>query len=507
MLTLVAALPILVVLVLMLAVRWSAARAGVVAALGTILFAGSVFEFGGQTQPYSFGQGVGGIVAEAGFVALTVIAIIGPALGIHHLQQYTGATDRLRAGLAQITPDPRLAALLIAWFFTLFLEGAAGFGTPVALAAPFLVAAGFRPLSAVCAAMIGHAAGVSFGAVGTPVLAQVAIVDVTGIELSRATAPYHVALGALLVGAVVVIVGRAGNGSPPWPWGALAAVLFFVPYGLIAWFVGPELPTLAGALVGAVGFVAVVSVVRRRDDGGTGAGTAPLDIGSMSLVRAGAPYLALVGTVLVTRMVPPIRDALVGVEVRWQIFDTFAGDVRPLYHPALLLTMAFVVGWWAQRAPGPDVRRAFGTATHQLRWVFVALVAMVTIAFTMSHSGMTTELADSAAATGRWWPLLAPAVGVLGTFVTGSATASNVLFTEFQQTTAQATGLPTIPMLGAQGFGAAVGNIICPHNIVAAAATVGLSGQEGRVLRVTMPVALTYAALGGVFASLFVTWW
>jgi lactate permease len=129
---------------------------------------------------------------------------------------------------------------------------------------------------------------------------------------------------------------------------------------------------------------------------------------------------------------------------------------------------------------------------------------MIAIAFTMSRSGMTGQLAQTAANTGPWWPLLAPAIGALGTFVTGSATASNVLFSEFQQTTAQATGLPVMPLLGAQGFGAAVGNIICPHNIVAAAATVGLSGHEGRVLRTTLPLALGYVLLGGLLALLFV---
>ncbi|NDL60256.1 L-lactate permease [Phytoactinopolyspora mesophila] len=446
---LLAALPILAVLVLMLALGWSAAHAGVVAAIGTLILAVAAFGFGGSNTAYTVPAGIMGVLAEAGFVALTVVAIIGPALGIHHLQQRTGATDRLRSGLARITPDPRVAALLIAWFFTLFLEGAAGFGTPVALAAPFLVAAGFRPVAAVCAAMVGHAVGVSFGAVGTPVLAQVAIVDLTGLELARATAPYHVILGAVLVAVLVVIIDRAvPTASPPWLWGAAAAVLFFVPYGLIARFVGPELPTLGGALLGAIGFVVLVVAIRRRTPVGSPSTSSShaqgLDDAPMSMLRAGAPYLALVGLVLVTRLVPPVRDALFDVELRWQMLGDFSGSVRPLYHPAVLLTLAFVVGALAQRTALPEVRRAFLIATAQLKWVVVALVAMVTIAFTMSQSGMTGELAQAAAGTGAWWPLLAPAVGVLGTFVTGSATASNVLFTEFQQTTAEASGLASI---------------------------------------------------------------
>jgi lactate permease len=515
---LLAALPILAVLVLMLGAGWSAARAGTVAAIGTLLLAVFGFGFGGPADPFPVAVGVTGVLAEAGFVALTVIAIIGPALGIHHLQQRTGATAVLRAGLARISADPRVAALLVAWFFTLFIEGAAGFGTPVALAAPFLVAAGFRPVAAVTAAMIGHAAGVSFGAVGTPVLAQVQVTGQPGAALAWATAPYHLVLGGILAAAVMVIIGRAvPAGRPPWGWGAVAAVLFFVPYGLIARFVGPELPSLAGALLGTITFVALVAMIRRWSRHSTPLAPVTYDPGhdnpgrgsargdEMSLLRAGAPYLMLVGIVLLTRLVSPIRQALQAVELRWQLFDQFSGGVAPLYHPALLLSVAFLAGAISQRAAPAKVRDAFLTATGQLAPVLIALVAMITIALTMSRSGMTDQLAQTAANTGPWWPLLAPAVGALGTFVTGSATASNVLFSEFQQTTAHATGLPVLPLLGAQGFGAAAGNIICPHNIVAAAATVGLSGQEGRVLRITLPLTLGYVALGGLLALLFVS--
>src|SRR5690606_4370699 len=145
----------------------------------------------------------------------------------------------LRSALARLHPDPRVGALVIAWFFALFMEGAAGFGTPVALAAPFLVAAGFPPVAAVTAALVGHAAGVSFGAVGTPVLAQLAIVESSALDLAGATAAYHLALGWILLGAVVLLIGRTIPGAAaPWRWGVLAGVLFFVPFGVIAFTVG-----------------------------------------------------------------------------------------------------------------------------------------------------------------------------------------------------------------------------------------------------------------------------
>jgi lactate permease len=493
-----AAAPILGVLVLMVGLRWSAMHAGAVTAVATVALAVAAFSFGGDEASYSVPAGLVGVVTEAAFTTLTVVAIIGPALAIHHLQVRTGATEVLRAALGRLSPDPRVAALLIAWFFTLFLEGAAGFGTPVALAAPFLVAAGFGPVGAVSAALVGHAVGVSFGAVGTPIIAQVAATDFSAPELARATAPYHAALGWMLMAVLVGLIGRSLGVRPPWTWGMVAAGCFLVPYALIGWFVGAELPTLGGALVGAVAFVIVLRGAAGAGSTGPADAVAERDLGPV--LRAGAPYLALVAVVLATRLVPAVRDPLFDVVVDWELAGGFSGSVRPLYHPGALLPLAFAAGALAQRVSWSQVRASVAETNRRLAPVVVALVAMVTIARTMSHAGMTEELALAAAGVGAAWPLLSPAVGALGTFVTGSATASNILFTELQETTASELGRPVLPLLGAQGFGAAVGNIVCPHNVVAAAATVGLSGREGEVLRRTLPAALGYVALGGLAA-------
>jgi len=517
-LTIVALAPVLLVLVLMTVLGWSAARAGLVTAAVTLVLALSVFGFGGEGARVGVAASVAGVLAEAGFIALTVIGIIGPALGIHYLQRSTGAAARLRQALGVLHPDPRLGAILVAWFFALFLEGAAGFGTPVALAAPFLVAAGMPALPAVAAALVGHAAGVSFGAIGTPVLAQSALVDASPGELAQSTVVYHLALGAVLVAVMIVIIGRAyGHFRGLWWWGALAALCFFVPYGLIAWFLGPELPTLGGALVGVLVF-SFVLVRHRRRVHARGESGVPDELvtthphpdardvvtAEITVLRAAAPYLVLVLVVLLTRLIGPVRDALQSVVLAWELPGGFSGSVQPLYHPTMLLTIAFLAGALLQRASWRRIRVAFVTATLQLGPVLIALVAMITIARTMTASGMTEQLALAAAGLGLAWPVFAPLVGAFGTFITGSATASNLLFTDLQSSTARALALPELPLLGAQGFGAAVGNIIAPHNIVAAVATVGLTGQEGRVLRTTVPTALAYLVLGGLLALLFV---
>lgn len=489
--------PIAAVLVLMVGRGWSAVRAGAVTAIGAVALALIAFDLGGSDDPFARWEGVLGVVVEALWISLTVVAIVGPALGVHHLQQRTGSTPVLQEALGRLSPDPRVAALLIAWFFCLFLEGAAGFGTPVALASPFLVAAGFSPAGAVTAALIGHAVGVSFGALGTPVMAQVAATPFTGLELSSATVPYLAALGWVLAGALALVIAREIPGQrPPWGWAAAGAACFLVPAWLIGRHIGPELPTLGGALVGSVAFLGAIRLRAGTPRPVPADGVAPVS----PVARSAAPYLALVVLVVVTRMIPPLRDALQSVEVSWTLFDRFGGTVQPLYHPGTLLTIAFAAGAVVQRASTEQVRSAVADTNRQLVTVVAALIAMVTIARAMSQSGMTDELATTAAGIGSAWPLLAPAVGALGTFVTGSATASNILFTDFQASTAEAIGRDPLPLLGAQGFGAAAGNIICPHNIVAAAATVGLTGGEGRVLRRTLPVALVYLTLGGGLA-------
>lgn len=325
-------LPIAAILALMLGARWAAGPAGLAGLAIALPVAVLGFGWRGPEAAGGLAPALIGVGAEAGFKALTILLIVVPALWLHEVQLGSGATETLRLALARLSDDPRIAALPISWFFALFAEGAAGFGTPVALAAPLLVAVGFAPVEAVSLALIGHAVGVSFGAVGTPVLPQLAATS----------------------------------------------------------------------------------------------GLAPRDLAG---VTAGL-------------------------------------------HAAL--------GWT------------------------MALFAMLALARLMVHAGLVQALADGAAGlVGPLWPLLAPAAGGLGTFVTGSATASNILLSDFQRATAEAIGLPLLPVMAAQGVGAAIGNIICPHNIDAGAATVGLGGREtARVLRLTMPAALLYTALAGglVFA-------
>lgn len=482
---LLAGAPIALILVLMLFLRWSAGKAGVAGLALTLVIAALFFDFASLPR-------VLGSMSEAVFISLTILWIIFSALSIYELQRRTQALVQLQVMLGRLSHDPRLSALLIAWFFSLFMEGAAGFGTSAALAAPFLVSAGFRPVQAVVIALIGHAAGVSFGAVGTPVMPQLAVTPFTGAEIAAATVVYHGLAGWLLAGVCMYFIRREltvgpMNNSLLWSWTLFAAGCFLLPYVALAYFVGPELPTLAGSLVGGTLFVIALRLTYRRP------------IGHIPW-RALAPYLILILLVLLTRLIPPVQQFASAYLWHWQ-WGEFSGSFAPLYHPGTLLAVSFLLGAFLQNASRSDILICMQAAALKLLPVLLALVTMLGLSRLMLHAGMVDVLAVSVAAmAGLWWPLFAPLVGMTGTFVTGSATASNILLTDFQQAAAARGHFATLPLIGAQGFGAALGNMICPHNIIAAGATVGLAGEEGQVLRQTLWVAVLSAFIGGLLA-------
>ncbi|MEM6711219.1 MAG: L-lactate permease [Pseudomonadota bacterium] len=440
-----------------------------------------------------------GTVAEAGFSTLTIIWIIAPALALYTYQNRSGATERLRDALAGLTPHRRLQGLLIAWFFGLFMEGAAGFGTPVALAAPLLHGMGYSPVRAVTLALLGHAAGVSFGAVGTPTLAQLSLTDLTPANLAGTIALIQAIIGWVFLGATAYLASDAPFTRRDLTWTLFAGLTFFVPSVVFAWFTGPELPSLAGALVGGMIFVTALRRVAPQDN------PTITELNYRALAADLAPYVIVVVLILLTRLVTPLQAALTGFSFDWQLHGLFQGAFAPAYHPGTLL--------WLGLGLGAMITNRLGTlpsaAGHALRLtikVGVSLATMLMLSRLMVHTGMIGTLAEAAAETGPAWAMLSPWVGVLGTFITGSATTSNILFTELQLSAAQALGLPSGLMAASQGVGSAIGNVLAPHNIIAGAATVGLVSQEGKIMRTTMTWGAVSALLCGVIVTGISAW-
>lgn len=481
---LLALLPFAIFVALLLGLRLSAAAAGMWSASVALLVALGAFTY--PLAPLS----LAGPVLEAVFIAAGILWIIFPALGIYEYQQRTGAIAEIGCYLTAVSAKPQVHALLLAWFFAMFLEGAAGFGTPIALVAPMLVGLGFAPQRALVLALIGHAAGVSFGAVGTPIVPLLESANVGTRQLAAAIVLLHAALGWSLAWLVFRLARPAADRPPAaWPLPFAAAALFFIPAAALAWWAGPELPTLGGALLGALLFTLLVRRKGASDKAPTW----------RALAGAALPYILVLLLILATRLVPSVAAFLRSFLVDWSMGEDFGGSIAPLYHPGTMLMAALVIAALANRKGRGTLPAALRSAAGRLPMVALALVSVLLLARLMVHSGMIEALARSAAALlGQAWLLASPLVGALGSFVTGSSTASNIILAELQVATAAAVGIAPLLALAGQGFGSAIGNIVAPHNIVAGAATVGLIGREGEVLRQTLLPCVLYALAGGI---------
>lgn len=487
--------PLGLLLTLLIGLRWSAGSAGAAAAALAGVIAIFAMGYGGE----ALAPALAGPLLEALFQSATILWIIFPALCIHELQSATGGTAVFGRTLAGLSSDRRIIALLIAWFFALFLEGAAGFGTPIALAAPLLVALGFAPPTALLLAIIGNAAAVPFGAIGTP---MAPLISDTGLDprmLSLTIVLLNASAGWTMAAALSHLAaqstGQTTRGTLSL--GVTAAALFFIPAALLAWSAGPELPSIGGALAGGILFVLLVRR-GKAGDGSDGKGRPP---SIRELAPAAMPYLIVIALILATRLIGPLAQQLRAIELGWSFSAGFGGSVRPLHHPGTMLLLAFLIAGTANRTSRHRLPALATAALRRLPRVALALVAVLTLARLMVHSGMIDLLAGATArAFGSAWPLVAPMLGTLGSFVTGSGTASNILFGEFQARAAQMAGVPLLVVAAGQAVGAAAGNLIAPHNIVAGAATIGLVGQEGAMLRRLLPLALLYAGLAGVVA-------
>ncbi|RUO32087.1 L-lactate permease [Aliidiomarina sedimenti] len=483
------ALPLLSILLTMAWLRWRAATSALLAIAIALSVAWWRYP---QNSSGLFLSLLPGSAAEAGLMSLTILWIIFAALAIHMLQQRSGSLASIQQQLARLHPDPKVSALFISWFFSLFMEGAAGFGTSAALTAPFLVSAGFGRVQAVILALFGHAVGVMFGAVGTPVLAQATITGFAPTALAQASILF--ALPGILI--LPLAMTRTLSMRNPGP-ALLTGVSFFAPFAALAWWTGPELPTLVGALAGALIFTLITRIWPTAFSSGNS-----VPLGIQMKWRPYAPYLVLICLVLITRLQPDLREALQSWIWQWR-WGEFEASMQPAYHPGTLLFISFIMTAVIQQQQLRNVMHAIRQAALRLLPVAIALLLMLFLSRLMVHTGLIIDLGYAlASASGVSWVVWAALVGLIGTFITGSATASNVLFSEFQMAAADQAAVARLPMLGAQNYGAALGNMVCPHNIIAAGATVQLKGMEGQVLRATLPVALLLVACGGVIALL-----
>jgi len=492
---LLALLPILAVLVLMLRFRWGGAQAGAVGWATALLVAALRFGAGWQVLACAQLKGL--------LLTLFVLYIIWTALLFYRVTDEAGVVQSIGAGLPRLTPDRGLQALLLGWVFSAFLQGMGGFGVPVAVVAPLLIGLGFPAVAAVVIPSVGHAWAVTFGSLGSSFYALMAATGRGGAEL----APWSAALlGLACLGCGAATLWAAGGWrtlrSNLTAWliiGVTMAVTQFlvVTHGL--WAIGGMMGGLAGLAVG-------VMWARWRAGGliGEDRPTAGMPLGWALL-----PYILLVAIVL-TAQVPFMKAALGQVVIRARFPElitgrgwvTPAGEGRSINlfgHAGALLTYASLVTYllFQRRGcykPGAAGRIARSVAKKAVR-SSLGTAAMVGMAVTMEHAGMTHLLADGIAqAAGRAFPLAAPFIGVLGAFMTGSNTNSNVVFGGLQQGVAMLLGVSPLIILAAQTAGGAIGSAFAPAKIIVGCSTVGSGEEESAVLKAVMRYGLAIVA-------------
>ena len=488
-------------------------------------------------------------------LTVAILWIIFGAILLLNTLKHSGGITAIRNGFSGISPDRRVQAIIVAWLFGCFIEGASGFGTPAAVAAPLMVALGFPALAAVVVGMMIQSTPVSFGAVGTPIVVGVTGgLDRAGITetleaggqswlsyyhlIAGEVAVIHAIVGVLMPLIMVVIMVRFFGANRSWkeglsitPFALFAGISFVVPYALAGVLLGPEFPSMIGAMVG---LAIVVPAARRgfllpRDTWDFPPSSAWPDqwIGKLVIKTedvAGktpittfmgwVPYVLLAVFLVASRTIEPLKSALTSVAFGWSNIlgeSGISGSIQPLYLPGGILLAVVLVTAVLHRMRLGELKAAFGESSRTLLGAGFVLIFTIPMVRILINSGvnaadlvsMPVAMAQLVAdGVGGIYPLFAPAVGALGAFIAGSNTVSNLMLSDFQFNVAQQLGVSTTMMVALQAVGAAAGNMIAIHNVVAASATVGLLGREGETIRKTILPTLYYILAAGALGLL-----
>ncbi len=541
-LALVAFSPIVVAAILLVGLNWPAKRAMPVAFGLTVIIALFGWDMSTTRVLASVFQGLG--------ITVAVLWIVFGAIFLLNTLKHTGAITTIRNGFTNISPDRRVQAIIIAWCFGSFIEGASGFGTPAAIAAPLLVAIGFPALAAVLMGMMIQSTPVSFGAVGTPIivgvnkgldthnisealLANGSTWDAYLQQITSSVAMIHATVGTLIPVLMAMMLTRFFGKNKSWtegldilPFAIFAGLAFTIPYALTGVFLGAEFPSLIGGLVG---LSIVVSAAKRgflvpkttwdfeKEDKWPAEwlGSLKIDLEDskskpMSMVMAWLPYVLLAVVLVASRVSADFKAMLTSVSLS---FSNILGEtgistaIQPLYLPGGILVFVALIAVLLQARSAAPLAKAFGESSKTLigaGFVLVFTIPMVRIFINSGVNGadlasMPVTTANFAAGlVGEAFPALSATVGALGAFIAGSNTVSNMMFSQFQFEVAQTLSISSAVVVALQAVGAAAGNMIAIHNVVAASATVGLLGREGATLRKTVIPTFYYLVLTGV---------
>ena len=462
----------------------------------------------------------------------TPISVIFGAVFFNRMMESSGAMNTLRQWLGNINPNPVAQLMIIGWAFAFMLEGASGFGTPVAIAAPILVGLGFKPMQVVMLALVMNSVPVSFGAVGTPTwYGFKTLLDsgtINGEDVSKIgqiTALIHLIAGFVIPVLALRFIVSWKDIKQNIVFILISIVSCTIPYFLIAQF-NYEFPSLVG---GAIGLFISVGVA------GKGIGLAKVDqqekkqpIATGTLVKAFTPTLLLIVILILTRVQQLPFKAMLNDATEWfqfslgemgtfkvskglifsveDIFRTGVGDsYKLLYTPSLIpFIVTVVLSFFIFRLSWDKCKDIYLKSAFQMQKPFLALVgAMIMVKLMMigGQDSMTQIIGKGLAnATQQHWVSFASFLGALGAFFSGSNTISNVTFGAVQYSVATATGLSVPLILALQSVGGAMGNMVCINNIIAGCSVLGIDNAEGSILKKTVIPMLVYGLIAAIVA-------
>ena len=520
---LLALLPIILSGIFLIGLQWSAKKTMPIILAVTAALALFIWDMTFNRVSSSILQGT--------VITISVLWIVFGALFLLNTLKHTGAIAVIRAGFINVSPDRRVQAIIIAWCFGTFLEGASGFGTPMIQSTP-----------------------VSFGAVGTPIVIGVnkgldtvaisALLAQEGMQweeflqlITTQVAIIHGVIGTFMPLLMVMMLTRFfgknkswKEGLAIWPFAIFAGLAFTVPYALTGIFLGPEFPSLVGGLVSVAiviqaakkGFLVpkttwdfeaksswpsdwMGKLVVSKEDVATPAGK------TMSTLMAWFPYLLVALLLVCSRMFAGFKDLLSSATLD---FNTILGEAdisagfSPLYLPGgLLLISALIAAFVQTKNPTRALGDALSESSKTVLSAGFVLIFTIPMVRIFINSGVNlSDVASMPVASaelftgtfGSAFPLISSTIGALGAFIAGSNTVSNMMFSQFQYEAAMSLHISPSLIIAAQAVGAAAGNMIAIHNVVAASATVGLLGMEGATLRRTILPTIYYVLFSGI---------
>ncbi|MFA6508799.1 MAG: L-lactate permease, partial [Treponemataceae bacterium] len=446
-----------------------------------------------------------------------IVWVVFSALFLYRISVNSGGMDVIRRMLTGLSPDRRIQTLILAFAFGGFLEAVAGFGTAVAIPAGIMIAMGFEPLLAATLCLMANTIPVAFGVIGVPIITLAQITNLPENPLSLFASLQLLPLVLILPLLLVAIVTRSVKASLAVAFPCVVSgAVFGTLQCVTAWYLGPEMPAVIGSLGALLSLIALVKFFPPKktwlfpnespQSSRSAQGAETHSDGPTVILRAWSPFLLILFFIVATRTFPFLsflshepfvvkRQFYFGPGGKALVFPLATSSGTILFVSAGLGAMLLRMDL---PALGRALRETFGMAFKSI----ITIIAIVAMSKMMAYSGMIGAIATVFSMAGPAFPFLSPTIGALGTFLTGSDTSSNVLFGALQKTTAENLDLRVDWIVASNAAGATAGKMISPQSIAIAASSTGLGGEEGELLRRTLPWCGAYVAALGLIVGL-----